>query len=233
MARLPATSPRSSRNVRNGPSPLQSRLSGLLREARWIVFAALAAWLGLVLATWSPADPAWSHSVHATTTLNRGGTLGAYISDFLLFLFGYSAWLWVVLLAQRVVLGFYRLTHILLPSKEEPLPRLHWEVGIGFFLLFVGVMGTEALQMKQLGAHLPAGAGGQLGQLLASGMAMAMGNTGCTLVLLVFVAVGASLFFGFSWLVLSERVGMAIEKAIRRLIDLKVARDDRKVGQAK
>lgn len=212
---------------------MQSRLSGLLREARWIVFAALAAWLGLVLATWSPADPAWSHSVHATATLNRGGTLGAYISDFLLFLFGYSAWLWVVLLAQRVVLGFYRLTHILLPSKEEPLPRLHWEVGIGFFLLFIGVMGTEALQMKQLGAHLPAGAGGQLGQLLASGMAMAMGKTGCTLLLLVFVAVGASLFFGFSWLVLSERVGLAIEKAIRRLIDLKVARDDRKVGQAK
>src|SRR3546814_15202870 len=101
MARLPATSPRSSRNVRNGPSPLQSRLSGLLREARWIVFAALAAWLGLVLATWHPSDPAWSHSVHATTILNKGGTLGAYIADFLLFLFGYSAWLWVVLLAQR------------------------------------------------------------------------------------------------------------------------------------
>ncbi len=197
------------------------------------MFAALAAWLGLVLATWSPADPAWSHSVHATTTLNRGGTLGAYISDFLLFLFGYSAWLWVVLLAQRVVLGFYRLTHILLPSKEEPLPRLHWEVAIGFFLLFIGVMGTEALQMKQLGEHLPAGAGGQLGQLLAGGMAMAMGKTGCTLLLLVFVAVGASLFFGFSWLHVSERVGLAIEKTLKRLIDLKAARDDRKVGQAK
>src|SRR5690606_1289229 len=112
MARLPATSPRSSRTARNGTPALQARLSGLRREARWIVFAALAAWLGLVLATWNPADPAWSHSVHATTTLNRGGTLGAYISDFLLFLFGYSAWLWVVLLAQRVVQGFYRLTHI-------------------------------------------------------------------------------------------------------------------------
>src|SRR3546814_1085499 len=95
MARIPATSPRSSRNVRNGPSPLQIRLSGLLREARWIVFAALAAWLALVLATWNPNDPAWSHSVHAAATMNRGGTLGAYVSDLLLFLFGYSAWLWV------------------------------------------------------------------------------------------------------------------------------------------
>ena len=233
MARLPAISPRSSRNVRNGPSPLQSRLSGLLREARWIVFAALAAWLGLVLATWHASDPAWSHSVHTTTILNKGGTLGAYIADFLLFLFGYSAWLWVVLLAQRVALGFYRLTHLLMPNREEPLPRVRWEVGIGFFLLFVGVMGTEALQMQQFGAQLPAGAGGQLGQLLAHVMSLSMGTTGCTLLLLVFAAVGASLFFGFSWLLVAERVGLLIEKAARRVLELKAAREDRKVGQAK
>src|SRR5690554_7433529 len=233
MARLPATSPRSSRNVRNGPSPLQSRLSGLLREARWIVFAALAAWLALVLATWSSQDPAWSHSVHATTTMNRGGTLGAYISDFLLFLFGYSAWLWVVLLAQRVGLGFYRLTNTLLTDKQEPLPRVHVEVAIGFLLLFVGAMGTEALQMNSLGTHLPAGSGGQLGQLLAQGMASLLGFTGATLLLLVFVAVGASLFFGFSWLTVSERVGLTIEKTFRRLLELKAAREDRKVGQTK
>ncbi|SHI16535.1 DNA translocase FtsK [Pollutimonas bauzanensis] len=236
MARLPATSPRSSRNVRNGPSPLQSRLSGLLREARWIVFAALAAWLGLVLASWDPADPAWSHSVHATATLNRGGTLGAHISDFLLFLFGYSAWLWVVLLAQRVAVGFYRLTSVLLPkSQPESLPRVHWEVGVGFILMFVGIMGIEALQLKQFGAaaELPAGAGGQLGKLLAHLMSLSLGTTGCTLLLLVFAAVGASLFFGFSWLHLSERVGSAIEKAVRRLFELKAAREDRRVGEAK
>jgi S-DNA-T family DNA segregation ATPase FtsK/SpoIIIE len=233
MARLPATSPRSSRNVRNGPSPLQSRLSGLFREARWIVFAALAAWLGLVLATWDPADPAWSHSVQAATTLNRGGTLGAYISDFLLFLFGYSAWLWVVLLAQRVVLGFYRLTSLLLPNTNGPLPRVRWEVGVGFFLLFVGSMGIEALQMKQLGAELPAGAGGQLGKILAQVMSASMGTAGCTLLLLVSIAVGASLFFGFSWLHTAERVGQSVERAIKRLFEFKTAYEDRKVGQVK
>lgn len=234
MARLPATSPRSSRNVRNGPSPLQSRLSGLLREARWIVFAALAAWLGLVLASWNPSDPAWSHSVHAAATLNRGGTLGAHIADFLLFLFGYSAWLLVVLLAQRVVVGFYRLTNILLPKAQtEVLPRVHWEVGVGFFLMFVGVMGTEALQLTQFGSALPAGAGGQLGKLLAQLMASSLGTTGCTLLLLVFAAVGASLFFGFSWLHLSERVGLVIEKLVRRLFELKAAREDRRVGEVK
>src|SRR5690606_23742159 len=113
------------------------------------------------------------------------------------------------------------------------LPRVHWEVGIGFFLLFVGVMGTEALQLKQFGAELPAGAGGQLGKLLAAVMASFLGTTGCTLLLLVMVAVGASLFFGFSWLHVSERVGSAIEKAIRRALELKAAREDRRVGVAK
>lgn len=234
MARIPATSPRSSRNVRNGPSPLQSRLSGLLREARWILFAALAAWLALVLASWDPADPAWSHSVQASSTLNRGGTLGAHISDFLLFLFGFSAWLWVVLLVHRVVLGFYRLTSLLLPKpKEETLPRVHWEIGIGFALLFLGVMGLEALQFQQTGAqaNLPAGAGGQLGRLLADFLASSLGATGCTLLLLALVAIGASLFFGFSWLNVSERVGLYIEKSVRRLLELKAAYEDRKVGQ--
>ena len=234
MARIPATSPRSSRNVRNGPSPFQSRLSGLLREARWIVFAALAAWLGLVLATWNASDPAWSHSVHAGVTQNRGGILGAHIADFLLFLFGYAAWLWVVLLAQRVAVGFYRLTSLLVPKlKSEALPRVHWEVAIGYVMLFVGVMGIEALQFRQLGANLPAGAGGQLGQLLAGFMSSSLGATGCTLLLLVFIAVGSSLFFGFSWLHLAERVGSLIERLVRRIMELRAAREDRKVGAAK
>ncbi|MCQ9616962.1 DNA translocase FtsK 4TM domain-containing protein [Paenalcaligenes niemegkensis] len=162
MARLPAPSNRSSKNVRNGPSPLQLRLTSLVREARWFVFAAVAAWLGLVLATWNSADPAWSQSVHAGVIRNRGGTFGANVSDFLLFLFGFSAWLWVVLLVQRVAVGFYRLTHLMLPKAkaEEPLPRVRWEIGIGFFLLLLGCMGFEALQFREWGQNLPAGAGG-------------------------------------------------------------------------
>lgn len=234
MARLPATSPRATRNVRNGPSPLQSRLSGLLREARWILFVALAAWLALVLASWDPSDPGWSHSVYSSTILNRGGTLGAKLSDFLLFLFGYSTWLWVLLLVQRVVTGFYRLTSLLLPKAEpQPLPRVRWEVGIGFFLLFAGTMGIEALQMAQSGAHLPAGAGGQLGKLLAQGMSLTFGRAGCTLLLLVMIAVGASLFLRFSWLTVAEKVGLYVEKAVRKVLELKAAHEDRKVGVTK
>nr|MBF0685860.1 DNA translocase FtsK 4TM domain-containing protein [Pseudomonas sp.] len=60
MARPAAASSRTSRNSRNTSSTttvLPSRISALLREARWLVFATLAAWLALVLASYHPADP--------------------------------------------------------------------------------------------------------------------------------------------------------------------------------
>ena len=237
MARIPASSNRSSKNVRNGPSPLQLRLTSLVREARWFVFAAVAAWLGLVLATWNAADPAWSQSVHSGVIRNRGGTFGANVSDFLLFLFGFSAWLWVVLLVQRVAVGFYRLTHLVLPNMktEEPLPRVRWEIGIGFFLLLLGCMGFEALQLKTLGENqsLPAGAGGQLGFLLSHWLSTSLGFAGATLLFISFIAIGSSLFFNFSWLTVAEKIGQWVEKGVHRLLELKAAREDRRVGETK
>ncbi|CAM5197457.1 S-DNA-T family DNA segregation ATPase FtsK/SpoIIIE OS=Castellaniella defragrans OX=75697 GN=HNR28_000916 PE=3 SV=1 [Castellaniella defragrans] len=231
MARIPAPSSRSSRNVRNGPSPLQTRLSGLLREARWILMAAVAAWLVLVLATWHKSDPGWSHSIYSGVTLNWGGTFGAYVADLLLYLFGASAWLWVLWLGRRVAAGFYRLTRVVLPAKvPEMLPRVRWEVGIGFTLLFLGCMGLEALRLKVWGAALPAGAGGQLGRLLAGSLSELMGSAGSTLLLLAFIVMGSSLFFGFSWLTVSERVGLFLERGVRRVLDLKNAWQDRRVG---
>lgn len=234
MARLSASSARGGRNVRNGPSALQLRLSGLLREARWILFALLAVWLALVLASWHPADPGWSQSVHASGIHNKGGTFGAHLSDFLLFIFGRSAWLWVLLLVHRVVLGFYRLTSLLQsrPASAD-LPRIHWEEGVGFALLLAGCMGIEASQMALSGAHLPAGAGGQLGRLLGMLSTSAFGQAGATILLLGMVAVGSSLFLRFSWLTVSEKVGWFLETMVRRLLEARRAREDRRVGVAK
>ncbi|WP_322994496.1 DNA translocase FtsK [Castellaniella sp.] len=231
MARIPVTSPRSTRNVRNGPSALQTRLGGLLREARWILLAAVAVWLVLVLATWHHTDPGWSHSVSAGATQNLGGTFGAYIADLLLYLFGASAWLWALLLLRRVVAEFYRLTRVVLPTKiPELLPRVRWEVGIGFALLFLGCMGIESLRLQSWGTSLPAGAGGQLGHLLASMLAATAGNAGGTLLLLAFIIMGASLFFGFSWLNIAERIGLVLELSWRRLVDFKNSWQDRRAG---
>jgi len=238
MARSSAVSPRTSRNVRNGPSALQLRLATLLREARWILFLSLAVWLALVLATWHAADPGFSHSGTVGTVHNQGGKVGAWLSDVLYFLFGYSAWWWVVLLLHRVRAGYTRLTHHLRdPGQSEILPRVHWEQAVGFVLLLSSSIGIEALRLYSVGMGLPAradggsGAGGVLGQSLAEGVAGSLGFTGGTLTLLVLLAVGSSLFFSFSWLQFAERIGGWLETTALRMRDAYVARQDRRVGE--
>jgi len=240
MPRISTASPRASRNTRNGPSPLQTRISALLREARWILFAALAAWLTLVLATWSASDPGWSHSVPGDVVRNQGGRLGAYLADILLYLFGFSAWWWVILLLHRVRAGYRRLAaqlRVANSKQPEVLPRVHWEEGIGFFLLMIGSLGMEALRLASRGTHLPgasettSGAGGVIGQMLADLIGNSIGFTGATLAFLVMLAIGLSLFFSFSWLAVAERVGSWLEGLIRRVRDSYTARQDRKVGE--
>lgn len=238
MARLPASSTRSSKNVRNGPSALQLRLTSLAREARWIVFVLLAAWLGLVLATWSPLDPGWSQSVHAGIIQNKGGTFGANVADGLYYLFGFSAWLWVVLLVQRIGVAFYRLTHMMMPQQvkaPESLPRVRWEVGVGFTLLLLGSMAFEAMHFQAWGeiAQLPADAGGPIGQMLANFLVVTLGSPGTTLLLLGAILVGSSLFLGFSWLHVAEKVGWLVEKIFTRVLEFKSAREDRRMGEVK
>ena len=81
MSRLSAATTRAARttrNTRNGPTALQTRLVSLLREARWILFAALAAWLTLVLLTGNPADPGWSHSSQSSVLQLVAGAEIAY-----------------------------------------------------------------------------------------------------------------------------------------------------------
>ncbi|MEN4917632.1 DNA translocase FtsK 4TM domain-containing protein [Achromobacter spanius] len=240
MPRISTASPRASRNTRNGPSPLQTRISALLREARWILFAALAAWLTLVLATWSASDPGWSHSVPGDVVHNQGGRLGAYLADILLYLFGFSAWWWVILLLHRVRAGYRRLAaqlRVANSKQPEVLPRVHWEEGIGFFLLMIGSLGMEALRLASRGTHLPgasettSGAGGVIGQMLADLIGSSIGFTGATLAFLVMLAIGLSLFFSFSWLAVAERVGSWLEGLVRRVRDSYTARQDRKVGE--
>ncbi|QVQ24505.1 DNA translocase FtsK [Achromobacter deleyi] len=240
MPRISTASPRASRNTRNGPSPLQTRISALLREARWILFAALAAWLTLVLATWTASDPGWSHSVPGDVVHNHGGRLGAYLADILLYLFGFSAWWWVILLLHRVRAGYRRLAaqlRVTNSKQPEVLPRVHWEEGIGFFLLMVGSLGMEALRLASRGTHLPgasettSGAGGVIGQTLADLIGNSIGFTGSTLAFLVMLAIGLSLFFSFSWLSVAERVGSWLEGMVRRVRDSYAAREDRKVGE--
>ncbi|MGL6046319.1 MAG: DNA translocase FtsK 4TM domain-containing protein, partial [Vogesella sp.] len=78
--------------VRN-TQPLPPKLTALLREAWWLLMAVTAVYLVITLASFNPADPSWSHSSADTQVRNYGGTFGAWLSDILLYLFGYAAWL--------------------------------------------------------------------------------------------------------------------------------------------
>ena len=61
----------------DGPAPLPAKLAGLLREAKWLAFTAVAAYLLLVFFTFHKGDPGWSHSATNAVTQNAGGRVGA------------------------------------------------------------------------------------------------------------------------------------------------------------
>lgn len=228
---------RSSRNVRNGPSPLQLRVLSFLREARWVLFALLAAWLALVLATWSPADPGWSHSASQSVLANRGGVLGAYTADVLYYLLGFSAWWLVVLLLHRVYAGYRRLVNHFREDGGQTLDRVRWEQGIGFVLVLAGSVGLESLRLASLGLDLPSktamisGAGGVIGYAWSSFLSMLVGFTGSTLILIAMLVAGLSLFFGFSWMTVCERLGTWLENGVMAIYNAYQARQDRRVGE--
>lgn len=219
---------------------MQTRILSILREARWIVFAALAAWLTLVLATWNGSDPGWSHSFgrDATELHNRGGLIGAYISDVLLYLFGFSAWWLVILLLHRVRAGYLRLANqIRTRGEPETLARVRWEQGIGFFMVLLGSVGLEAYRLSSWGMQLPgrtdftSGAGGVIGHVWSGFLSSAVGFSGSTLILLALIIFGCSLFFGFSWLAIAEKVGSGLEWVWLKVKDGRTARQDRRAGQ--
>ena len=91
------------------PAPLPAKLAGLVREAKWLVLVALAAYLLLILVTYNRADPGWSHSGAGEGVRNAGGVVGAWIADLALYLFGLSAYWWLALCVYVVVWGTRRL----------------------------------------------------------------------------------------------------------------------------
>ena len=211
--------------------PEPARHARLLAEAGWIVGAVLVLALGAFLLTYSRNDPGFSHTSTAAAIANLGGRIGAWMADVLFLLFGYSAWLLVVSGAAWVGRGFRRL-HA--PYAQHGLPD--WVQAIGFFLLLCACTGLESLRLSQrlqsLIGGLPGDAGGVLGGAVAAALQAGLGFTGATLLLLVAVALGASLFFDFSWLTLAERVGAFFERLVTRLREKREEREDRAIGEA-
>jgi S-DNA-T family DNA segregation ATPase FtsK/SpoIIIE len=198
----------------------------LLREARALLVGFAALLLAVILLTHQITDPSFSTTGDGSAPRNVGGHLGAWLSDLLLRLFGLSTWWWVVLALGFVIHSFRHL-------DEPPLAdgRQRWFRLGGFALLLLASTGVEWLRAWHWTAALPDDHGGVLGAGIGGAAGALLGFTGGSLILLLLMAVGFSLFTGVSWLTMAERTGAWIEQAYWKAIQTWHAYRDRKLGE--
>jgi len=223
-----AGSLRAARNAAIAAIALPPRIAARIRESWWFALLALALYLLLVLYTYDKNDPGWSHSLAAANVHNAGGVVGAYIADLMLYLFGISAYWWVVLCAAAVTWGFRRIESV--PETD----RRSYAVALaGFAMVLVASSGVEALRLYSLKVILPHAPGGIIGALAGDGLASLLGFTGGTLILLTIFVAGFGLFTGISWLTVIERLGGWLEDAYVYLVAKWQERGDRQAGEQK
>ena len=199
----------------------------LLREARALLVGFIALLLAAILASHEVTDPGFSTTGDGGPVENLGGSSGAWLSDMLLMLFGMSAWWWVVLAAGYVWHSFRHLDETPLASGS----RQRWIRLGGFALLLASSAGIEWLRLWHWPVELPDAFGGVLGTAVAGVASALLGFTGGSLLLLLLMAIGFSLFSGLSWLTLAERTGTWLEWAYWKVIQTWQAYQDRKLGE--
>ncbi len=216
-------------------SNLPHRMSRLVIEVRWLLQLALGIFLLMVLLSYNPHDPSWTNEMQVSEIANWGGRVGAWTADILFLMFGFSSYCWAVLLTRRIVLGYQRIARHEEENEQDAettTPASHWLLDSFAFALMLGACaGLEAMRLWSHTAAFLRTPGGVVGDTLARELLRALGFTGGTLVLLLMLLVGLSLFFRFSWLNLAERLGGVIVSAFASLKRWREARRDRKVGE--
>ncbi|GIK26755.1 MAG: DNA translocase FtsK [Betaproteobacteria bacterium] len=206
--------------------PLPEKIVALLQEARWLVLGVVALYIGLILFGYSKADPGWSHAAQVERIANPGGRIGAWVADLLLYLFGVSAWWWVLFLLFLVIWGYRRLEGLFHADRRPFFIAL-----TGFIVLLASSSGLESLRFHSTKKPLPGDPGGMLGVEVGHLFSQFFGYTGGTLLLLALFAAGLSLFTGLSWLKLIERLGALLEGTWFGSIHLYQRWQDRRIGR--
>ena len=181
-----------------------------LREAALILSLALAGYLLLSLWTYSPADPAWTTTGTSDLIVNRGGIVGAWLADMLLFVFGIPAYLSPLMLAFSGWLLFSW------GKKADSEGALHFWVikATGLVMALASASGLSTLSLSKFVSTLPEGAGGIFGQTVGLGFESIFGGSGTTLLLLSLLLTGITLFTGLSWLMVVDRSGAMVMKVL-------------------
>ncbi|MEC5397060.1 DNA translocase FtsK [Uliginosibacterium sp. H1] len=206
--------------------PLPEKIAGLVREARWVVLAALGVYLAIILFGYDKADPGWSHAVEVSQVQNPGGRFGAWLSDMLLLLFGSSTWWWVALMFWGLLIGGRRFREDLEGDR-----RSLFIVLFGFLVVLLTSCGLEALRFHTSTALLPGEPGGVIGEEVGELTQRYLGFAGGTLLLLAAWAGGLCLFGGFSWINVFERTGHLLEQSWLAAQRMWQARQDRRAGK--
>ena len=208
------------------PTPLPEKIAALLQESRWLILIVVATFLALSLWGYHPSDPGWSHAVHAVTLHNPAGRSGAWLADLMLFVFGCSAWWWIVLLLAFVWRGYRRL------EGQHPTDRRPLYICLaGFLVLIIASSGLENLRFYTLKATLPVGPGGVIGIELGAVVVRYLGYTGATLTLFALLMLGWSIFSGMSWITTAERAGALLEAIVVGIYQWLERRKDRRIGR--
>ncbi len=170
-----------------------------LLEALLIVVALFAIYLMVALVSFNPSDPSWSQTAWHEPIHNMGGGVGAWLADTLFFIFGVMAYA-----LPPVILGLCWIT----------FSRRHFQDYIDYFAVALRMIGVLALVVTSCGlAALNAddiwyfASGGVIGSLLSNAMATYFSGPGGTLTLLCIWAAGLTLYTGWSWLTIAEKIG--------------------------
>ncbi|CAI1659882.1 DNA translocase FtsK 4TM domain-containing protein [Serratia plymuthica] len=170
-----------------------------LLEAVLIVVAIFAVYLMAALVSFNPSDPSWSQTAWHEPIHNLGGGVGAWMADTLFFTFGVLA---------------YAIPPIMLVLCWAAYRQRDSGDYIDYFALSLRLIGTLALVLTSCGlAALNVddlyyfASGGVIGSLLSNAMLPWFNGIGATLALLCVWAAGLTLFTGWSWLVIAERIG--------------------------
>jgi S-DNA-T family DNA segregation ATPase FtsK/SpoIIIE len=208
--------------------PLPERIAALVHEARWLAVAAVGLYLALILWGYDKADPGWSQAAAVDAIANPGGRFGAWLADLLLYLFGLSAWWWVVLLFLLVALGYHRISHVFGEDKRPLFIAL-----TGFVILLFASCGLETMRFWSMATPLPLAPGGMLGHEVGRLTSTFLGFSGGTLILLALMMAGWSLATGLSWLWFVEKFGGLLEAAWFGAIGQWESWQDRRYGRVR
>ncbi|MDQ3056195.1 MAG: DNA translocase FtsK 4TM domain-containing protein [Pseudomonadota bacterium] len=187
----------------SAPNPRRQRL---MRDIALILITPLLLYLLASLATFSPADPGWSHSGSVTAPLNNvGGKVGAFLADVLIYLCGYVAFLLPLMLGAVAWIALFGMDSDGDGDADlGPALRL---VGIVGFL--VSAAGLLHLRLAA-SADFSEGSGGILGQQVGRSLASGFGPMGSNLFLFALLLVSITLATGLSWLAVMDRIGQGV-----------------------